>query len=102
LDDTIILNVHIKAAAGKGPELLAKLSALLEPSRSEPGCLQYLLHTDPEDPDKLMFYEAFANQKALDEHLAAPYFQAFLKYREDAMPDPMESATVTRWQPVTV
>jgi quinol monooxygenase YgiN len=101
MDETIILNVHIKAASGKGPELREHLSALLEPSREEPGCLQYLLHTDPEDPDKLMFYEAFANQKALDEHLAAPYFQAFLNYREESTPDPMESAIVTRWRPVT-
>jgi quinol monooxygenase YgiN len=95
---SIVLNVHIQAAPGKGPELLEHLQALLAPSRNEPGCLKYMLHTDPEDQDKLMFYEEFADQAALDAHIAAPYFQAFLRYRESCDPDPQQSAVVTRWQ----
>ena len=95
----IILNVHITAAPGKGPELLQRLSALLEPSRNEPGCVRYLLHTDPHDQDKLMFYEAFKDQVALDRHLAEPHFQAFVKWREAQSPDPMIAAVVTRWEP---
>lgn len=101
MDQTIVLNVHIQASAGKGPELLKHLTALLAPSRSEPGCLNYLLHIDPEDPDRLMFYEEFKNQEALDAHIAAPYFQKFLEYREASNPDPQSSAVVTRWKPVS-
>lgn len=97
MDKAIVLNVHMQAAPGKGPELLQHLSALLAPTRKEPGCLEYALHTDPEDADRFMFYEVFRDQAALDAHIAAPYFQAFLKYREASSPDPVASAAVTRW-----
>jgi len=100
MDETIILNVHMQAAPGKGPELVQRLTALLEPSRQEPGCLKYILHTDPDDEDKVMFYEAFEDQAALDAHIAAPYFQEFLQYREASSPDPVASTLVTRWQAV--
>lgn len=100
MDETIVLNVHIQAASGRGPELLQHLQTLLEPSRGESGCLQYSLHADPEDPDKMMFYEVFRNQEALDAHIAAPYFQEFLTYRETSVQDPQASALVTRWKPV--
>lgn len=101
MSQAIVLNVHIQAAPGTGPELLKQLSALLEPSRKEPGCVSYLLHSDPEDQDKLMFYEAFEDQAALDRHLAEPHFQAFLRWRESQTPDPMAVVTVTRWQPAS-
>lgn len=100
MSDTIVLNVHIQAAPGKGAELLRHLAALLAPSRAEPGCVSYLLHSDPEDPGKIMFYEAFRDQAALDKHLAEPHFQAFVKWRESQSPDPMAAVTVTRWKPV--
>lgn len=99
MSQTVVLNVHIQAATGKGPELLEHLSALLGPSRGEPGCVSYLLHVDPADPDKLMFYEAFKDQAALDKHLAEPHFQAFVRWRESQSPDPMAAVTVTRWEP---
>jgi len=95
----IVLNVHIQAAPGKGPDLVKRFSALLEPSRNEPGCVSYLLHTDPQDQDKLMLYEAFKDQAALDKHLAEPHFLAFVKWRESQSPDPMAAAIVTRWEP---
>ena len=99
MSDAMVLNVHIQAVPGMGAELLKHLSALLEPSRKEPGCLSYLLHSDPEDQDKLMFYEAFRDQAALDLHLAEPHFQAFVRWRESQRPDPMAAVTVTRWNP---
>jgi quinol monooxygenase YgiN len=100
MSDTIVLSVQIEAAAGKGPELLKHLSALLEPSRKEPGCLSYVLHTDPEHQDRLFFYEAFRDQAALDKHLAEPHFQEFVNWRQSQDPDPMADVTVTRWKPV--
>jgi len=99
---SIVLNVHIQASPGKGPELLKHLKGLLDPVRAEEGCLNYLLHTDPEDPDKLMFYEEFKDQEALDAHIAAPHFQKFLKFRESQDPDPQASAIVTKWVPVNI
>lgn len=100
MSNTIVLNVVITAAPGTGAELAKHFAALAESSRKEPGCVNYFLHTDPADPHKIMLYEAFRDQAALDEHIAAPHHQSFLRWRETQKPDPVAAAAVTRWQPV--
>jgi quinol monooxygenase YgiN len=96
----IVLNVIITAAPGQGPDLAEHFAALAESSRQEPGCVNYFLHTDPTDAQKIMLYESFRNQAALDEHIAAPHHQAFLRWRESQSTDPVAAAAVTRWESV--
>ena len=92
----IVLNVHFEAAAGREADLLRELSALVEPTRKEAGCLAYELHVDPENHGKLMFYEKFADQDAVDLHVNTPYFKKFVSYREKD--DPVAEVTLTRWR----
>jgi quinol monooxygenase YgiN len=92
----IILNVHFEAAPGREEDLARELSALVEPTRKEAGCLAYELHVDPENHAKLMFYEKFADQAAVDFHVSTPYFKKFLSYREKG--DPVAGVTLTRWR----
>jgi quinol monooxygenase YgiN len=96
-DSAIVLNVHFEAAPNREKDLENALRALVAPTRGEPGCLAYRLHLDPANPAKLMFYEKFADQAALDAHIASPHFQGFVKLRESG-PDPVASVTVTKWQ----
>src|SRR4051812_2947404 len=96
----IVLNVHLKAVPGKEEHLLGLLSALVEPTRGEAGCIAYELHRDLEDPGRFMFYERFASQEALDAHAAAPHFQHFVATRAAANPDPVESQAVTKWRAI--
>jgi len=98
-ESPIVLDVHMEAAPGREEDVAKALGALLAPTRKEPGCLEYQLHRDPENPLKFLFFERFANQAALDAHLAAPHFQAFLKYR-DANPGLIPVTNVTRWRRV--
>jgi len=100
MSSAIVLNVIITAAPGQGAELAQHFAALAESSRKEPGCVNYFLHTDPSDPQKIMLYEAFKDQAALDAHIAAPHHQAFLRWRESQRPDPVAKAEVSRWRPV--
>ncbi|HUI51888.1 MAG TPA: putative quinol monooxygenase [Terriglobales bacterium] len=99
-DTPIVLNVFMEAVAGREQDLANQLRALLEPTRKEPGCLVYELHSDPENQGKFLFYEKFRNQAALDFHIATPHFKKFLAYRE-AGSDPVAMAVVTRWQVVS-
>jgi quinol monooxygenase YgiN len=92
----IILNVHFEAVPGREEDLARELFALVEPTRKEAGCLTYVLHVDPETPGKLMFYEKFADQAAVDLHVNTPYFKQLLSYREKS--DPVAGVTVTRWK----
>jgi quinol monooxygenase YgiN len=43
-----------------------------------------------------MFYEKFANQAALDHHLATPHFNGLQSYLKAN--DPIAAQTVTRWR----
>ena len=58
---------HLRAAKGKGDALAALLTeqcgVIL---RSEPGCLVYRVHRGTDDPDVFCFYEAYADDAALD------------------------------------
>jgi len=98
-ESPIVLDVHMEAAQGREEDVAAALTALLVPTRQETGCLEYQLHRDPENPLKFLFYERFANQAALDAHIASPHFQAFVKYR-DANPGIIPVTIVTRWRRV--
>jgi quinol monooxygenase YgiN len=95
-DGPIVLDVHFEAAPGREEDLARELFALVEPTRQETGCLAYELHVDPENPGKLMFYEKFADQAAIDFHVSTPYFKKFLSYRENS--DPVAGVTLTRWK----
>ena len=57
-------------------EVRQALITILAPSRAEPGCLQYDLHTDRNDPDRLVMIERWQDDAALDRHLATPHFAA--------------------------
>lgn len=94
-DSPIILNVVLEATKGREEELAGLLSKLVGPTRSEPGCMGYELNTSSEKPGTFLFYEKFANQAALDAHVASAHFQNFLKQREAS--DPVAAQTVTRW-----
>ena len=101
MSSPVVLNVHIEAAPGTEDELVQRLLALVAPTRAEPGCVSYELFRDPERPAKFMFQEVFRDQAALDAHLATPHFVQFVKFRETADPDPVQSAVVTRWQSIS-
>jgi quinol monooxygenase YgiN len=96
-NDHVILNVHLQAAAGREEEAATQLQKLLAPTRSEPGCVQYLLHRDPQDPSKFMFYEEFQSDEALREHTQSPHFQEWVAYQA-AHKGLIENVTATFWR----
>ena len=67
-----------KARPGKEAELKQALTALVEPTRKEAGCLNYDLHQLPEDPAKFLFHENWTSQAHLDAHLKNAHIQALL------------------------
>ena len=78
------LIVHLKA---KREELDRFMEMALEnaaASRStEPGCRQFDVLSDPEDPAKIAFYEVYDNKDAFEAHLQTAHFK---KYFENAVP----------------
>ena len=67
-----------QAKPGKEAELKKALISLVAPTRKETGCINYDLHTSPEDPAKFLFYENWTSKAALDAHLQNDHIKALL------------------------
>ncbi|MBC3412464.1 MULTISPECIES: putative quinol monooxygenase [Pseudomonas] len=59
------------------------LRPFVEPSRQEPGCIEYHMLRDKQDPSLFLFFEVWADKAALDVHSALPHMQAFFETRMD-------------------
>ncbi|HEY2329688.1 MAG TPA: putative quinol monooxygenase [Verrucomicrobiae bacterium] len=75
---TITVVATFQAKPGKEAELKTALIGLVAPTRKEAGCINYDLHTSPEDPAKFLFHENWLSKAALDAHLQMPHIQVLL------------------------
>ena len=57
--------------------------AYVEPSRQEPGCIEYHMLRDKADPSLFVFFEVWASKAALDVHSALPHMAEFFEKRMD-------------------
>lgn len=57
--------------------VLGALNLLMKAVRQEPGCVEYAAHVHAGDARRIVFYERWASQKALDAHAAAPALAAW-------------------------
>jgi quinol monooxygenase YgiN len=73
---TVVLVAPVKAKPGEEDTVKEILTALVEPTRKEPGCLCYNLHQSKSDKTQFMFYEQWASKEALDAHGKMPYMKA--------------------------
>lgn len=58
-------------------EIKAGLQGLISPTLEEPGCLQYDLHEDNEDPSHFLFYENWESRKLWQDHMETEHIKAF-------------------------
>lgn len=70
----LIIAVDMIAAPGQLDSLKQALRAMIAPTLQEDGCLRYQFYQDQEDPNKVLFYEHWRDQAAIDAHFAAPHF----------------------------
>lgn len=50
---------------------LSSRHRMMRASRAEAGCLEYTFAADPIDPGRIVLFERWENQEALDAHLSA-------------------------------
>ena len=72
-----------KTHSEKSAAFEAPFRAYVEPSRQEPGCIEYHMLRDQQDPSLFVFFEVWADQAALDVHSALPHMKAFFEKRMD-------------------
>lgn len=55
------------------------LRGLTEPSRQEPGCVNYIAHFVKDEPCTVLIYEQYVDEAALEAHRNSPHFFALAK-----------------------
>lgn len=73
----ITLLAEMTFTAPVGEAVLGALKLLVSAVRQEPGCVEYAAHAHAEDARRIVFYERWADQKALDAHGVAPALCAY-------------------------
>ncbi|WP_434708434.1 antibiotic biosynthesis monooxygenase [Pseudomonas sp. R1-1] len=73
--------LHAKTRPERAEAFEALFSAYVEPSRAEPGCIEYHMLRDKEDPTLFIFYEIWESQAHLDEHSNLPHMKDFFDRR---------------------
>ena len=58
-------------------EIAEALRLLAEASRQEPGCVSYFPHHVEGDPDTIVIYEQYRDDKALAAHRDSPHFKKY-------------------------
>lgn len=97
-ENNVILIAKAKAKPGMEEKVKKELMALVAPTRSEDGCVQYNLHQSKDDPSMFMFYENWLNQQALDEHIQTMHLQALLNMADEILDGPLD---VTAWEMIS-
>lgn len=86
----------LKAKPGKAETLKSMLLALIEPTRAEPGNLDYVLFELTDEPGTFYMREAFVDKDALDAHFATAYFQAFATQMDSVLAEPIRLQFLTQ------
>jgi quinol monooxygenase YgiN len=73
----IIVMGYLQLAPGGAAVMGSALTAMVESTRAEPGCVHYALASDVTDPDLLQVSERWRDQAALGAHMVSEHLVAF-------------------------
>ncbi|GGN66373.1 hypothetical protein GCM10010112_28700 [Actinoplanes lobatus] len=65
---------HYRCAPEDVALVRESLLTMREHTRAEPGNLDYVVHTDAEDPNAFLLYEVYADRAGFDAHAASGHF----------------------------
>lgn len=86
--------ITIQLQPGTHDEILARAPAVQAATRAEPGCIAYDFFTCTDDPDRLVFVESWASQKAHAAHLEEDHTKAFIAFHEPKHASSFETISV--------
>ncbi|MDD2468104.1 MAG: putative quinol monooxygenase [Desulfobulbus sp.] len=55
----------------------AEVLKMVQPTRQEPGCIEYRLHQDNQGPAVFLFYENWENLSCLEQHIKSAHYQSY-------------------------
>jgi len=73
----IVLVAVLNVAEGKGNEVVEEFKKLVPKVRQDPGTIAYNINQAADNPDKIMVYEKYKDQEALQYHGQTEHFREF-------------------------
>jgi quinol monooxygenase YgiN len=97
-DKKVTVVARIRAKKGMEEKVKQELLALVGPTRSEKGCINYDLHQSVENKSLFMFYENWVSKSDLDKHLEMPYMKSHMEKAGEIFAEPGE---ITLWERIS-
>lgn len=76
----LVLVVNIKVKPENIDKFMAELLANARAARAEPGCKQFDVLVDKDDPTTLMLYEIYKDEAAFETHQQTPHFKHYIEH----------------------
>jgi len=76
---------RIEAEPDRVDLVKAELVKLIAPTLAEPGCIQYDLHQDNDNPAVFLFFENWESRELWQQHMASDHIAAYLKATDGAV-----------------
>src|SRR6478752_3953762 len=97
----VMLIVHLAIRPDAREQMLAALEDLVESTRRwDRGVVRFEVGLDPEDDTRVVGYEIWASQEALDEHARKEHTLRFKRRADELAADPGAPLTAERWRPM--
>ncbi len=77
MSEQLTVIAHLIARPDKIEDTKKFLLGLIGPTRTELGCVDYLLHQDNDNPAEFTFYENWANRGEWDVRMTLPHLKDF-------------------------
>jgi quinol monooxygenase YgiN len=81
---------HLHARADKTQELNSLLASLLDPTRQEPGCIEFALLRNRENPTEFVIVSRWRDEQAVRDHAASSYAQRALSELPGLLTGPLD------------
>ncbi len=88
MNEEIVLVARLKVRPETVEATKSAALAIVEPSRTEAGNINYDVHQSIEDPTLFIWHETWASRAAIDEHFATTFFQTFFATVEPLAAEP--------------
>lgn len=85
MSNPLVIVAKIEAKADKITLVKQELVKLIEPTRKEAGCMQYVLHQDNEQPEVFLFYERWETRELWQVHMGNENLKAFQDATDGAL-----------------
>jgi quinol monooxygenase YgiN len=90
MDHKVTVVARFKAVEGMDQKLKELLLTLIEPSRSDDGCIKYELNQSINDPAIFIFYEIWQSKEHLEKHSTTSDVRHFRSKAKDLLAEPPE------------